>query len=241
MRIRDGPAAVRGDALPPPCHWPRGREGGGKGSPESEDLPLSRRLDALAEGRRRCTHATSFRPRGVPDRLRARGRPRIDRGRLTEPERRHAVPCHDHRLERAGDDPEAPVPHRLALGDGDRDPVRDRRGQAGDRGRQPVGLPEDRAADESLGLHAERRGDRGLPAGPRRDLVRPEGPLGGARQARHPRRPPGRCRDPARRVSADPPAREDHGSYRRGERPGDRHEAEDHRDRRQGAGEGGRA
>src|SRR6476659_9778694 len=24
VRVRDGPAAVRGDALPPPHHWPRG-------------------------------------------------------------------------------------------------------------------------------------------------------------------------------------------------------------------------
>ena len=38
VRIRHGPAAVRGDASPPKRHWPAGREGGGGGSPESEDL-----------------------------------------------------------------------------------------------------------------------------------------------------------------------------------------------------------
>ena len=50
MRIRDGPAAVRGDALPPTCHWPTSREGGGGGSPESEDLPRSSHTEPLAEG-----------------------------------------------------------------------------------------------------------------------------------------------------------------------------------------------
>ena len=42
MQIRDGPAAVRGVARPPKRHWPpgdRSREGSGRGSPESEDLP----------------------------------------------------------------------------------------------------------------------------------------------------------------------------------------------------------
>jgi hypothetical protein len=41
VRVRHGPAAVRGDAPPPRCHWPQGREGGGGGSPESEDLTLA--------------------------------------------------------------------------------------------------------------------------------------------------------------------------------------------------------
>ena len=53
-----------------------------------------------------------------------------------------------------------PDAHRLALADGDRVAVRDRRRQAGDRGRRPVRLPEERAEDDALGLHAERRGDR---------------------------------------------------------------------------------
>ena len=39
MRVRDGPAAVRGGASPPARHWPSGWEGGGEGSLESEDLP----------------------------------------------------------------------------------------------------------------------------------------------------------------------------------------------------------
>ena len=41
MQVRDGPAAVRGDAPAPRRHWPTGREGGAGGSPESEDLPLA--------------------------------------------------------------------------------------------------------------------------------------------------------------------------------------------------------
>ena len=50
MRVRDGPAAVRGDAPAPKCHWPQGREGGAGGSPESEDLPLASKPEPLAEG-----------------------------------------------------------------------------------------------------------------------------------------------------------------------------------------------
>ena len=51
MQIRDGPAAVRGVAPPSEDHWPRGREGGGGGSPESEDLPR-RRTIRTPRGRR---------------------------------------------------------------------------------------------------------------------------------------------------------------------------------------------
>ena len=80
MQIRDGPAAVRGDALPPHATGPRAREGGGGGSPESEDLPPaaisnpSRKEDSLlrrslivaslrSRSRRRCVphrHAAAF-------------------------------------------------------------------------------------------------------------------------------------------------------------------------------------
>src|SRR5438477_11014767 len=38
VQVRDGPAAVWGDALPPRRHWVATWEGGGRGSPESEDL-----------------------------------------------------------------------------------------------------------------------------------------------------------------------------------------------------------
>ena len=56
MRIRDGPAAVRGDA-PLPRATGASREGGGRGSPESEDLPV-----AVNEGRRsRLKLGTGFR------------------------------------------------------------------------------------------------------------------------------------------------------------------------------------
>ena len=50
MQVRDGPAAVRGDAPAPNCHWPAGREGGEGGRPESEDLPLAGHSEPLAEG-----------------------------------------------------------------------------------------------------------------------------------------------------------------------------------------------
>src|SRR5262249_53129157 len=50
VRVRDGPAAVRGEAPPPRRHWPPGREGGGGGRPESEDLPPAATTEPLAEG-----------------------------------------------------------------------------------------------------------------------------------------------------------------------------------------------
>ena len=77
MQVRDGPAAVRGDALAPTRHWPPGWEGGAGGSPESEDLPLAARPEPLAEGgfvlRR---HSFSSRPCGGPARRPARPAPR---------------------------------------------------------------------------------------------------------------------------------------------------------------------
>ena len=49
MRVRDGPAAVRGDAL---RRTPLGASLGRRrrGSPESEDLPVALHTDPLAEG-----------------------------------------------------------------------------------------------------------------------------------------------------------------------------------------------
>ena len=47
MQVRNGPAAVRGEAPAPNCHWPPGWEGGTGGRPESEDLRPSE-LDAGA-------------------------------------------------------------------------------------------------------------------------------------------------------------------------------------------------
>src|SRR5207253_7919775 len=41
---------VRGDASPPRRHWARAWEGGGGGSPESEDLPPAAHPEPLAEG-----------------------------------------------------------------------------------------------------------------------------------------------------------------------------------------------
>ena len=50
MQVRDGPAAVRGDAPAPKRHWPAGREGGEGGRPESEDLPPAEHSEPLEEG-----------------------------------------------------------------------------------------------------------------------------------------------------------------------------------------------
>ena len=50
VQVRDGPAAVRGDASPPHATGLRAWEGGGEGSPESEDLSLAAHPEPLAEG-----------------------------------------------------------------------------------------------------------------------------------------------------------------------------------------------
>jgi hypothetical protein len=50
VQVRDGPAAVRGDAPTPKRHWPAGREGGEGGRPESEDLPPAEHSEPLEEG-----------------------------------------------------------------------------------------------------------------------------------------------------------------------------------------------
>ena len=93
-----------------------------------------------------------------------------------------AVPGHDHDAHRQGHAREEAAPHRLAVADRDRVAVRDRGGPQVDRRRRPVRLPEGGAEDDALRLHAERRGDRRLPAGPRRHRVRPEGPLDALRR-----------------------------------------------------------
>ena len=109
-----------------------------------------------------------------------------------------------HRLAR-------PAAHRLAVGHRDRVALRDRRRLAGRRGRRPVGLPEERPEDDALRVHAERRGDRRLPARSRRrrrttrraSSTRSAG--SGSRCSIHNAR-----RDAARRLPADPPARHRH-------------------------------
>ena len=113
-------------------------------------------------------------------------------------------------------------------------------GLAGRRRRRPVRLPEERAADVALGLHPERRGDRRLPARPRRHRVRPEGPVGRAPAARHHRAPPGRREELQGRVPADPPARNGHRPRRGGCEARLRHEGEDRRHREEGAHRVGR-
>ena len=234
MRIRDGPAAVRGDAPPPRSHW---REPGRRRGRE----PRVRRPVALL---------ISGTPRGREDsgaslvrhsrRLGAGRAHPVGRGSVRWPVRRRLVPRHGRRLERKGHGLEATDPHRLALADGDRDALRDRRGAAGRRRRRPVRLPEERATDVAVGLHPERRGDRRLPARPRRHRVRPQGPVGRAPAARHHRAPPGRREELQGRVPADPPARDGHRPRRGGGEARLRHEGEDRRHREEGAQRVGR-
>ena len=108
-----------------------------RGSPESEDL--SSADNRTPRGRRIRREAPS---RNAPGGACRRNR-RVDRVGA-----------------RPRDGGRGPAPDRLALADGDRDPVRDRRRQAGDRRRRPVGLPEVGAEDEPVRLHPERRGGR---------------------------------------------------------------------------------
>ena len=83
------------------------------------------------------------------------------------------LPGHDHGRERQGHARREAGADRLALADGDRDAVRDRRRASRCRGRRPVELPGEGAAHEALRLHAERRGDRDVQARPRRRRGRP--------------------------------------------------------------------
>ena len=101
MQVRDGPAAVRGVAHPPRRHWPPGREGGGGGSPESEDLPCLRH-SRTPRGRedsgasfvhlRRRRNRRGVHGAGLGGRCRARGSVGIS--------------GHDHHRCRQGHDPE---------------------------------------------------------------------------------------------------------------------------------------
>ena len=156
---------------------------------------------------------------------------RVHRARLVRTHGRYAVPRHDHRRQRQGHRLEVTEPHRLALADGDRDALRDRRGRAGRRGRRPVRLPEaPRRGRRSPATRRTSRRSRGY----RPDLVvisfDPKG-LSRRSAARHPGRVPQRGRDAPRGVPADPAA-VGHGA-RDGVEPARRgHEAADRVDRR---------
>ena len=102
MQVRDGPAAVRGDALRHDATGPRGREGGGRGSPESEDLPPAAHTSNPSRKEDSVLHDFVSPPRPGGGARAASSR---------APRRCAAVaggvPGHDHRRERHGDVPEA--------------------------------------------------------------------------------------------------------------------------------------
>ena len=186
MRVRDGPAAVRGDALPPRRHWaPRPGKAAGEGAPSQNT----------------CRPPQTRTPRGR--RIRAPSFPRIPRDPRDRPRRRLAVDGGPPTRARC-----SPA-DRLPLADRDGGPVRDRRRPAGGRRRPGLGLPEERAAHVAHGPRPERRGDRELPPRPRRHLLRRP-----VRQAagrpRDPRRRRGGAEDDHRRVPGDQAA--GHGS-----------------------------
>ena len=91
MQVRDGPAAVRGDAPAPNCHWPPGREGGTGGRPSQKTC----RVAATRTPRGRRIRVSTFRHPGRgsdPDRRTERGRhvrrrsaSKVSRGRSSVP------------------------------------------------------------------------------------------------------------------------------------------------------------
>ena len=151
MRIRDGPAAVRGDAPPPRSHWPK--PGRRRGREPRVRRPVALLISRTPRGRE-ASGASCIRPtrRSGAGCARRLGR-RCVRWRFG-----HVgvvvVPGHRRRVQRQGHGQETACPHRLAVSDGDREPVRHRRRLAGGRGRRPVRLSEERTANGALGLHS---------------------------------------------------------------------------------------
>ena len=214
-----------------------GREGGARGEPRVRRPAALRHIEPLAEGRIRVQAPAHPRHRLCGARRgRGRRRKRVDRHNAGDAR----VPRLGHGGERQGHARPRAAPHRVPVGHGDGVTVRDRRRRAGHRGRRPVRLPEERAEDDALGVHAERRGDRRLPARSRDRLVRSEGPRRRARAPRDPGARPQRGDDPSRRVPADPATRNgDRQARRRGE--GRRADEGRHReDRRVDEGQGPR-
>ena len=153
----------------------------GEGAPSQKTCRASHIAEPLAEGGFRCFVRPLFVAAAVVAALVA-----FVSGAAGGPAAPTAFPGHDHDRRRQGHGPEEAGPDRLALADGDRVALRDRRRPAGRRRRRPVRLPEERAQDDALGLHAERRGHRRVPPRSRRRLVRPEGARQRAEQARDP-------------------------------------------------------
>ena len=218
-----GSPAIRSTVREPGANPGRSRRCKGRSSPATK--PLAQAGKAAREGapsQKTCRAPHNRTPRGredsgasfvrPPRRSGARRAGSRRLGRVRRRDRPRRVPRHRHRLQREGHGRQAADPHRVALADGDRDALRHRRGLAGRRRRRPVRLPEVGSADLALGLHAERRGDRGVPARPRRHRVRPEGPLRRTRPSRDHRAPPGRRQELQGRLPADPATRPRHRS-----------------------------
>ena len=187
MRIRDGPAAVRGDAPPPRSHWRKpGRRRGRE--------PRVRRPAALPQ----------------PDPL-AEGRIQVLRTLvLLVAAALAALALSVAGASGGSDDARRPFPVTVVASNGkvtvtkrptrivSLSPTATESLFAIGAGSQVVAVddqsdyPKTAPRTALSGLHAERRGDRRVPARSRRDRVRPEGPLGRARQARHHGPPPGR-------------------------------------------------
>ncbi len=115
MRIRDGPAAVRGDAPPPRSHWRKpGRRRGRE--------PRVRRPAALPVSRSPRGREDSGASPACPTRRGgARCARALGRRRVRWSDENVGVPGHRRRLQRQGHRHEAAGPHRLAVADGNGD------------------------------------------------------------------------------------------------------------------------
>ena len=180
MRIRDGPAAVRGDAPPSRSHW---RHDAGKATREGASSQKTCRAlhnpELLEEGRLQVLRSFVLlagaalaalvvavagaagagpTPGSFPVTVVA------SNGKVTVKTRPSRIvslsPTATETLFAIGAGPQV-----VAVDD-------------------QSDYPKSRAADVALRLHAERRGDRRLQAGSRRHRLRPEGSLGRARPAR---------------------------------------------------------
>ena len=210
MRVRDGPAAVRGDAPPPRSHW---REPGRRRGRE----PRVRRPVALLHNRTPRGRRIQVLRSSSSRRRTARGGRSFctSRGASGGAAAPTAVPGHDHDSQRQG---HGHVQSRAASSRcRRRRPSRCSRSAPGARSSRSTTSPTTRRAAPKTTLSGFTPNVEAI-ASYRPDLVviafDTKGLAGALRAAGHQGRPPRRREDAGGRVPADPPARARHGERR---------------------------